>query len=138
MGHGGPEERANKQVAEGGRGETLIPCCARQATHNSNENPCSSFAEERFKYSHTGWATRRIKKHLPNTERVQAILLSKQLFFDVAFFTERRKNTPHCTECCGSGKHGCPFPPYYISLSSFILAPIPTIETPQMSHLCFF
>lgn len=29
MGHGGPEERANKQVAEGGRGETLIPCCAR-------------------------------------------------------------------------------------------------------------
>lgn len=29
VGHGGPEERANKQVAEGGRGETLIPCCAR-------------------------------------------------------------------------------------------------------------
>lgn len=29
MGRGGPEERANKQVAEGGRGETLlIPCCA--------------------------------------------------------------------------------------------------------------
>lgn len=91
VGHGGPEERANKQVAEGGRGETLIPCCARQATHNSNENPCSSFAEERFKYSHTGRATRRIKKHLPKIERVQAILLSNQLFFDVAFFTERRK-----------------------------------------------
>lgn len=33
MGHGGPEERANKQVAEGGRGETLIPCCARPLTH---------------------------------------------------------------------------------------------------------
>lgn len=29
VGHGGPEERANKQVAEGGRGETLILCCAR-------------------------------------------------------------------------------------------------------------
>lgn len=29
VGHGGPEERANKQVAEEGRGETLIPCCAR-------------------------------------------------------------------------------------------------------------
>lgn len=29
VGHGGPKERANKQVAEGGRGETLIPCCAR-------------------------------------------------------------------------------------------------------------
>lgn len=29
VGRGGPEERANKQVAEGGRGETLIPCCAR-------------------------------------------------------------------------------------------------------------
>lgn len=38
VGHGGPEERANKQVAEGGRGETLIPCCARPL-YNSNENP---------------------------------------------------------------------------------------------------
>lgn len=38
VGHGGPEERANKQVAEGGRGETLIPCCARPL--NSNEKPC--------------------------------------------------------------------------------------------------
>lgn len=35
MGRGGPEERANKQVAEGGRGETLIPCCARPL--NSDE-----------------------------------------------------------------------------------------------------
>lgn len=25
----GSEGKANKQVAEGGRGETLIPCCAR-------------------------------------------------------------------------------------------------------------
>lgn len=52
VGHGGPEERANKQVAEGGRGEALIPLL-RQATHK-NEKPCSSFAEERFRFT-PGW-----------------------------------------------------------------------------------
>lgn len=41
VGHGGPEERANKQVAEGGRGETLIPCCARPLNSNDKKKkPC--------------------------------------------------------------------------------------------------
>lgn len=47
VGHGGPEERANKQVAEGGRGETLIPCCARPLIVTKSR--AQSLAEERFK-----------------------------------------------------------------------------------------
>lgn len=53
VGHGGPEERANKQVAEGGRGETLIPCCARPLII-VNANPCSGSAGERLKFT-PGW-----------------------------------------------------------------------------------
>ena len=113
MGHGGPEERANKQVAEGGRGETLIPCCARPLIRVTKTRVQAS--PRSASNSLPAGSTRRIKKHPPRIEGVQVILLSNHLFFDVAFFTGSRTNTPHCTvEGCGSGKHGCPFPPHTI------------------------
>lgn len=50
---------------------------------------------------------------------------------------EKKHPSLHC-EGCGSGKHGCPFPPYYKSLSCFILAPIASSVSLKMPHCCCF
>lgn len=85
VGHGGPEESANKQVAEGGRGETLIPCCARPLILTKTCVRASPWCA-----SHSHGSTRRIKKRPPRAERVQVILPAKRLCFDVVFFTGSR------------------------------------------------
>lgn len=89
VGDGGPEERANKQVAEGGRGETPIPCCARPLLH------IIVVTKAMFKLV-VQHSSARLYQHgeRPTYVRVQVILLSNHLFFDLAFFTEREKKYP--------------------------------------------
>lgn len=74
VGHGGPEERANKQVAEGGT-RWDANSVLRQATHNSNENPV--FKPRRGALSNSIQIKKHLPKHRKSTKNspLQALLL---------------------------------------------------------------